>query len=231
MNDRKPAVISALLIALGACLALWLSGCASDNSEPEAQITSSVRADPALVAEIQQSLEATKALTSVHLTVRTTGKIDSMLGITSADVDVQANPLAAKGVCTYQGQADVPFRTKDDNISVKLFEDWTNLGSISELSTSRVIDPTNGVGKILSGITNLQSQGSEVIDGVPTNKITGTLPTETVKMLDPAARRPRPATVWVATDGSHHLVRASIDLGSGTIELTLSKWNQPVNVG
>ena len=53
-------------------------------------------------------------------------------------------PLAAKGVCTYNGQADVPFRIKDDVISVKLFDDWTNLGNVSDLSASRLIDPTNG---------------------------------------------------------------------------------------
>ncbi|RFA01783.1 LppX_LprAFG lipoprotein, partial [Mycobacterium tuberculosis] len=50
------------------------------------------------------------------------------------------------------------------------------------------------------------------------------------KMLDPGAKSARPATVWIAQDGSHHLVRASIDLGSGSIQLTQSKWNEPVNV-
>lgn len=230
MNDRKSAVISALVVALGACLVLWLSGCSSDKPDSEAHSSVSTTADPVLVGEIRQSLDATKTLTSVHLAVRTTGKVDSMLGITSADVDARANPLAAQGVCTYNDQAGVPFRTEADNISVKLFDDWTSLGSVSDLSASRVLDPTNGVTKMLSGITSLQSQGSEVIDGLSTIKVTGTLPTETVKLLDPGARRPRSATVWIAADGSHHLVRANIDLGSGTVQVTLSKWNEPVKV-
>ncbi|BCI89842.1 putative phthiocerol dimycocerosate transporter LppX [Mycobacterium kansasii] len=183
MNDRKPPVTFALMAAVAAGLMLWLPGCAADKPESEAHSSVSTTSDPALVAEVKQSLEATKALTSVHLAIRTSGKVDSLLGITSADVDVRANPLAAKGVCTYQGQPDVPFRTKDDNISVKLFDDWTNLGSVSELAASRVVDPSNGVAKVLSGITNLQSQGSEVIDGIPTTKISGTVPTDTVKML------------------------------------------------
>ncbi|CAM4397242.1 Putative lipoprotein LppX precursor [Mycobacterium basiliense] len=230
MNERKPAVISALVLALGACLALWLSGCSSDKPDAEAPSTSSVPADPALVAEIKQSLDATKALTSAHLAIRTTGKVDSMLGISSADVDIRANPLAAKGECTYNGQAGVPFRIKGDNISVKLFDDWSNLGSVSDLSASRVLDPINGVTKLLSGVTNLQAQGSEVIDGIPTKKISGTLPTDSVKILDPGARSPRPATVWIAQDGSHRLVRADVDLGSGSVEVTLSKWNEPVTI-
>jgi hypothetical protein len=83
---------------------------------------------------------------------------------------------------------------------------------------------------MLSGVTNLQAQGSEVIDGVNTNKITGTLPADTVKIIDPGARQSRPATVWIAQDGSHRLVRASVDLGSGSVQVTLSKWNEPVNV-
>jgi len=181
------------------------------------------------MADVRQAADATKALTSVHLAVRTNGKVDAMLGITTADVDVRANPLAAKGACTYNDQAGVPFRIKDNNVSVKLFDDWTNLGSVSDLSASGVLDPTNGVSKILSGVTNVQSQGSEVIDGIPTNKITGTLQADTVKILDPAARQSRPATVWIAQDGSHRLVRASVDLGSGSVEVTLSKWNEPVN--
>jgi len=128
------------------------------------------------------------------------------------------------------GQSDVPFRIKDDTISVKLFDDWTNLGSVSDLSASRLIDPTNGVAKVLAGVTSVQSQGSEVINGIPTTKITGTLQTETVKIIDPGARQSRPATVWIASDGSHRLVQASVDLGSGSVQVTLSKWNEPVNV-
>lgn len=102
MNDGKRAVTSAVLVVLGACLALWLSGCSSPKPDAEEQgvPVSPTASDPALLAEIRQSLDATKGLTSVHVAVRTTGKVDSLLGITSADVDVRANPLAAKGVCT-----------------------------------------------------------------------------------------------------------------------------------
>jgi hypothetical protein len=231
MNDRKPAVRSAVLVALGACLALWLSGCSSGTPDSEAHSPVSSSADSPLMGDVRQAVDATKALTSVHLAVRTTGQVDSMLGITSADVDVQAKPLAAKGVCTYQGQAGVPFRIKDDQISVKLFDDWTNLGSVSDQPAARLLDPANGVAKMLSGVTNLQPQGTEVIGGIPTTKITGTIPPDTVKMLDPAARNSRPATVWIAQDGSHRLVQASVDLGSGqSVQVTLSKWNEPVSV-
>jgi hypothetical protein len=233
MKARKAAT-SAVLAVLGAYLVLGLSGCSSDKPAPEGQnstaTTADSTADSPLMAEVRQSADATKALTSVHLAVKTTGQVDSMLGITAADVDVRVNPLAAKGVCTYNGQADVPFRIKDDVISVKLFDDWTNLGNVSDLSASRLIDPTNGVAKILSGVTNVQSQGSEVINGIPTTKITGTLPTDTVKIIDPGARQSRPATVWIASDGSHRLVQASVDLGSGSVQVTLSKWNEPVNL-
>lgn len=230
MNDRKSAVTSAVLVVLGACLALWLSGCSSNKPDSAPPPTTSVSSDPALVAEIRQSLDATQALTSAHLNLRTNGQVDSMLGISGADVDVRAKPLAAKGDCTYQGQGGVPFRIKDDNISVKLFDDWTNLGSVADLTSARLIDPINGVTKLLSGVTNLQSQGNEVIDGINTHKISGTLPTDSVKTLDPNAKNPRPATVWIAQDGSNRLVRSTVDLGGGSIQVTLSKWNEPVSV-
>jgi hypothetical protein len=226
---RLPAV-PFVLLALGASLMLCLPGCAPAPKDPEGQTTTTSGPESPLMADVRQSVDATKALTSSHLAVRTNGRVDSMLGITDADVDVRANPLTAKGSCTYNGQANVPFRIKDDSISVKLFDDWTNLGSVSDLAATRLLDPANGVAKILSGVNNLQSQGTEVIDGVTTNKIAGTLQTETVKLIDPGARQSRPATVWIAQDGSHRLVRASVDLGSGSVQMTLSKWNEPVNV-
>jgi LppX_LprAFG lipoprotein len=229
MRARK-AVSAAVLAVLGAYLALWLSGCSSEKPASEGQSSTATTADSPQMAEIRQSADATKALTSVHLAVRTSGQVDSMLGISGADVDVRTNPLAAKGNCTYNGQADVPFRIKDDVISVKLFDDWTNLGNVSDQSASRLIDPTNGVAKLLSGVTDLHPQGSEVINGVPTDKISGTLPTDTVKIIDPGARQSRPATVWVASDGTHRLVQASVDLGSGSVQVALSKWNGPVNL-
>ncbi|MCY0609896.1 LppX_LprAFG lipoprotein, partial [Klebsiella pneumoniae] len=114
MNDGKRAVTSAVLVVLGACLALWLSGCSSPKPDAEEQgvPVSPTASDPALLAEIRQSLDATKGLTSVHVAVRTTGKVDSLLAITSADVDVRGNPLAAKGVCTYNDEQGVPFRVQ-----------------------------------------------------------------------------------------------------------------------
>lgn len=223
----KMSAASAVMLTAAVLL---LSGCTSAPKESEGPSTTGTTTDSPQMAEIRQSVDATKALTSAHLSVRTNGQVDSMLGITNADVDVRANPLTAKGSCTYNGQADVPFRIKDDAISVKLFDDWTNLGSVSDLSATRLLDPANGVAKMLSGVTNLQAQGSEVIDGVNTDKITGTLPADTVKIIDPGARQSRPATVWIAQDGSHRLVRASVDLGSGSVQVTLSKWNEPVNV-
>lgn len=224
-------VTTAAVIGM-ACLGLLLSGCSASKPDSEAQSSAaSSTVDSPLMADVRQAVDATKALNSAHLAVRTTGQIDAMLGITSADVDVRANPLAAKGVCTYHDESGVPFRIKDNNISVKLFDDWTNLGAVSDLSASRLLDPINGVAKMLSGVTNVQSQGPEVIDGVPTTRITGTLPTDTVKILVPDARNSAPATVWIASDGSHRLVQARVDLGSGkTIQVTLSKWNEPVNV-
>ncbi len=232
MNNRKPAVASVVLAALGACLVLWMSGCSSSTPAPQAtSSTSNAPSDPAALAEVQQAADATKALTTAHLAIQTTGQIgDSMLKITGVDVDVRANPLAANGLCTYQDKSGVPFRIKDDTISVKLFDDWTSIGSVSDLAASRLVDPTNAIAKMLSGATNLQSQGSEVIDGIATTRITGNISAETAKMLNPDATKSAPATVWIAQDGSHRLVQAKVDLGGGSVLIKLSKWNEPVNL-
>src|SRR4051794_29819837 len=95
----------AVLAMLGALLGLWLSGCSSEKPESEGQTSTGTTADSPLMADVRQAADATKALTSVHLAIRSNGKVDSLLGITSADVDVRTNPLAAKGSCTYNEQA------------------------------------------------------------------------------------------------------------------------------
>ncbi len=114
--------------------------------------------DPALLAEIRQSLDATKRLGLACTRSGPNNRESRQLaGYTSADVDVRANPLA-KGVCTLPTTSRVSrFATRRQH-PVKLFDDWSNLGSISELSTSRVLDPAAGVTQLLSGVTNLQAQ-------------------------------------------------------------------------
>jgi hypothetical protein len=235
MTDRKTAVMSAVgLVLLGASLVLGLSGCspaAPDGERQSATGTSvSEASESPLMADMRQAAVATKALASAHLAIRTTGQIDSMIGITSADLDVRVNPLTATGMSTYEGTVNVPLRIKDGTVSVRLFDEWTNLGSVSDLVAPGLLNPTDGVAKILSGVADPESQGSEVIGGVSTTRITGTIPPEIAKIMDPAANKSSRSTVWISEDGSHRAVQTLVNLGPGqSVQITLSKWNEPVN--
>jgi lipoprotein LprG len=69
--------------------------------------------------------------------------------------------------------------------------------------------------KILSGVVDPESQGSEVIGGVSTTRITGTIPPEIAKIMDPAAKKSSRLTVWTSEDGWHRAVQTLVDPGPG----------------
>ena len=230
MNDRKPAVTSAVLVMLGACLVLWLSGCSSATPDTEGHSSAvSTTADPALVADVRQAVDATKALTSVHLSVRTNGQVDSMLGITNADVDVRANPLAAKGCApTRPGGRPVPDKGRHHLGETVRRLDQTRLRvRPGGLPPGR---PRQRCGEVADGVTNLQSQGTEVIDGVtPTRSPEPSRPRRSRSSIQAPGSRGRrpcglPRTVRTAWCGPMSTS------GSGSVQITLSKWNEPVNV-
>jgi len=54
--------------------------------------------------------------------------------------------------------------------------------------------------QILSGAVDPESRGSEVIGGVSTTRITGTIPPEIAKIMDPAAKKPSRSTVWITDE-------------------------------
>jgi lipoprotein LprG len=68
---------------------------------------------------------------------------------------------------------------------------------------------------------------------VDTVKVTGNVSADAVNKLIPQikATGPVPGTAWIAKDGDHNLVQAQVDPSSGnSIQMTLSKWNDPVTV-
>ena len=103
-------------------------------------------------ALLRQPADATKKLASAHLVLRTTGQIDALAHIPSGDLDVRTIPLAAKGSVTYHDQRNVPFYMANDNVSAKLFDEWTKIGNIEELIAPGLLDPSRGIAAIADGV-------------------------------------------------------------------------------
>jgi lipoprotein LprG len=180
---------------------------------------------------LRQAAAATQKLTSAHLVLRTTGQIDALALISGGDLDVRTNPLAARGTVTYDGQVNVPFLLANDSVSVKLFDEWTRIGSVDELIPPGLLDPSRGMPAIADRVTNPQSRGTELIDGVRVLKVTGTVPADAARIMLPDTDKSHDVTAWIRDDGSHEIVRTLVGVGPGqTIETTLSNWNGAVDV-
>ncbi|ADG97807.1 protein of unknown function DUF1396 [Segniliparus rotundus DSM 44985] len=225
---RTPsAVLVAVVLSL--CAGCFLSGAPVDQKKSPTAPTAG--ADNALTALIRQAAKSTASLKSAHLVLATTGKIDGLAHISSADLDVRVGPLGAAGKVAYDGQVDVPFVLMDDAAFVRLFDEWTNIGSVEDLFAPGLIDPSAGVAKILASIVDPQAGGSETIDGTATTKVTGSVPVDAAKIMLPQANGPKKITVWIKPDGDHQVVRSLVEVSPGSaVQNTLSKWNVPVTI-
>lgn len=112
------------------------------------------------------------------------------------------------------------------------FTDYGNGASIYEVST--LLDPDKGLAHLLANLQNPKVAGNEQVNGVATTKITGTSSTDDVatlagSRLSPQNAPPTPTSVWIASDGSYHLVKIEITpVENGTVSMTLSEWGKQV---
>ncbi len=98
---------------------------------------------------------------------------------------------------------------------------------------SVILNPDAGLANILSNFTNPKADSRETINGVQTIKITGQVSADAVNKIAPkvATGGSVPGTAWIREDGNHDLVQAKLEPSPGnSIQMTLSKWNEPVTV-
>ncbi len=180
---------------------------------------------------MQSAAEATKKLTSAHVAVVVTGKFDQLGPVSAVDADIQSSPLIANGEVSYDSGTKAPMVVADDIVSVKTGDQWGEVGSTSTFVPPQLLDPSIGLPAILDSVTDLGLQGSETIDGTKTTKVTGTMPADRAEEFLPGAAGPADFTASMRDGADPVLVRAVIDFsGDRSLEVTLSKWNAPVQV-
>lgn len=208
--------------------ALLISGCSKKASEPL----------PEAAGLVQQSIEATKKLSSAHLEIAVTGKIDGLpLKTLSGDL-TNVPSVAVKGKSTISmggSDVDVELVVLDGTLYAALTpNNWLDMGPAVDIyDPSVILNPDAGLANMLANVTNAASEASEDVGGVPTVRITGEVGAAAVNKLIPQlkASGPLPATVWIEKDAPHQLVQAKVDQGAGnSVSLTLSEWDKPVTV-
>lgn len=145
--------------------------------------------------------------------------------------------------------ADVSGTAGGINVNIKVAADGQNQymtdpisgrwGAMSPVfNITQFFDPAQGVSDILAGVKELESDGTETIDGTATYRLKGKVPAEALKSLSPevTATEDLPATLWIGS-GDFLLRQVKMDgplLAGEPADLTrtisLSEFNKEVVV-
>lgn len=218
--------------------ALVLAGCGSPKNNSSGSGSNAPNADAA--STVKQAADAMRKVTGMHVSLTVQGAVPN-LEVTKLDGDVSNTPqTVANGTATLtvgKSPVDSKFVFVDGHLYSDVaepgkFTDYGNGASIYEVST--LLDPDKGLAHLLANLQNPKVAGNEQVNGVATTKITGTSSTDDVatlagSRLSPQNAPPTPTSVWIASDGSYHLVKIEITpVENGTVSMTLSEWGKQV---
>lgn len=189
---------------------------------------------------VKQAADAMRQVTGMHLNVEVLGNVPN-LSLTKLDGDVSKNPQTATGNATLS-VGSKPVDSKFVFVDGHLYSDvadpggkYTDYGDgVSIYDVGTLLDPDKGVAKILTNLKNPKVAGTEQVNGIATTKITGTSSSNDVatlagRRIGPETETQEPTTVWIASDGSHHLVKLQfVPAENSTITLTMSDWGKQV---
>lgn len=219
---RRPARITALTAVV--LLALTGAGCgdgpALDRSEAESLLT-------AAADEM-----ATVTTVRLHLTVDG----DALdMPVRAVDAVVTADGDAAGTLTvTELGQVlEAEVRLVGDVLHYRLLGGWQT-GTREEAArlydVSAILDPDRGVAQLLRTAELVAADGTERVDGVSTQRLRVRFAPAAVTTLLPGVDLPDPVgTVWIGAERPL-LHRVVMDLPDGHAEVTLSRFDEPVDI-
>jgi lipoprotein LprA len=236
MKLRSSAGVVAVLAVVAA--ALVLTGCGTSKQGQGGSTSPTASVDAANT--LKQAADAMRKVTGMHLNVTVQGNVPNF-ALTKLDGDVSNTPqTVATGTATLivgKKGVDSKFVFVDGHLYSDLadsgkYTDYGDGKSIYDVST--VLDPNRGLANLLANLKDAKAAGSEQVNGIPTTKITGTSSSNDIATLSGTRLSPdnvttTPTTVWIASDGSYHLVRLQIaPAENATVTLTMSEWGKQV---
>jgi lipoprotein LprG len=231
MQTRRRRLF-AVLAALSVAVAL-VAGC-SGSKKSGAPL-------PDAKTLVKQSADVTKTVKTAHLDLTVNGKIQG-LPIKSLTGDLATTPTtAAKGNAKIllggNSEIDADFVILDGELYSTALSPgkWDDMGKVDDLihyDPSSILNPDTGIANVLANLTDPKAEGRDTISGQGTIRIRGTVSAEVVNKLAPFnASKPMPTTVWIQENGDHQLAQIKLDKdGGNSVQMTLSNWNQPVQV-
>jgi lipoprotein LprA len=239
MKFPHRAVVAVVAAALAAVFAI--SGCSSSNKSTGGGGSSPSAGSSDAANMVKQAADAMRTVTGMHLVVAVKGDVPN-LSLTKLDGDVASQPQsAATGSVTLmvgQKPVDAKFIFVDGHLYSDVADPgakYTDYGDgVSIYDVATLLDPQRGLANILANLKNAKEGGTDQVNGVATTKITGTSSSNDVarlagRRLGPENQTTTPTTVWIASDGTHHLVQLQIvPVENSTVTLTMSDWGKQV---
>lgn len=225
----------AVVIAIGGC------GSRSSNSVASSGASSSAtNTDAATI--LKSAADAMRKVTGMHVSMAVQGNVPNLL-VTKLDGDVSNTPqTVATGTATlFLGQGNAPQNAKFVFVDGHLYSDLGQPGSYTDFGNGTsiynvavLLDPNKGLANVLAKLQSGSVAGTEQVNGVASTKITGNSSAEDIATLAGNKLTNQdvttvPTTVWIATDGSFHLVQLQIKpTADAAVTLTMSDWGKQV---
>ncbi|ABL06075.1 LppX_LprAFG lipoprotein [Mycobacterium ulcerans] len=238
---HPPRSVVATAVTLAVVLAI--GGCSSNGGSggPGTATGTTVTTSSAEAATIlKQAAEAMRKVTGMHVNLTVDGDVPN-LRVTKLEGDIANSPqTVATGSATMlvgNKQEDAKFVYVDGHLYSDLGQPgtYTDFGDGASIyNVSVLLDPNQGLANLLANLKEASVTGSEQVNGVATTKITGNSAADDIatlagSRLTSADVTTVPTTVWIATDGSSHLVQIKIlPTPATSVTLTMSDWGKQV---
>ncbi len=238
---HPPRSVVATAVTLAVVLAI--GGCSSNGGSggPGTATGTTVTTSSAEAATIlKQAAEAMRKVTGMHVNLTVDGDVPN-LRVTKLEGDISNSPqTVATGSATMlvgNKQEDAKFVYVDGHLYSDLGQPgtYTDFGDGASIyNVSVLLDPNQGLANLLANLKEASVTGSEQVNGVAATKITGNSAADDIatlagSRLTSADVTTVPTTVWIATDGSSHLVQIKIlPTPATSVTLTMSDWGKQV---
>lgn len=231
------AAALAVVIAVGGC---GHSGSGGTGKSPGTSGPGATTSSNDAAGILKQAADVMSKVTGMHVSLSVQGDVPN-LRVTKLDGDVTNTPqTAATGTATLllgKSPQDAKFVYVDGHLYSDLgqpgtYTDFGNGASIYNVSV--LLDPNKGLANVLAKLQGASVAGNEQVNGIATTKITGNSSADDIATLAGTKLTAEnvstvPTTVWIASDGSSHLVRIQINPTNDTaVTMTMSDWGKTV---
>ncbi|PWV74222.1 uncharacterized protein DUF1396 [Nocardia neocaledoniensis] len=249
---RRSGITS--IVAAAALAAALVTGCSSSEDTPAAPPTGEL---PDGAQIVKESAKTTQTLRTVHLNIDVDNLPNLPVETVSADVtnETQGSGAAmgeAKVKLTPESEfTEAKFLVVDKVLYTQTAGRYVPAGPAEKVYDPGVIlDKDKGIANVIANVQNAKTEGREVIDGINTVKVTGTIDSAVIDPIVPRVGEnagTMPITLWIqdtappasdstkpsdapSTGDGPNLVRAVVKKDQGEVTVGLSNWAKPVNI-